>query len=171
MSERKIKIESLVKYPVSVSIPSMHFSRLFNRELQSALIDYDIIEEGLQQSSFRYYIYNGILRVVDKQDRIDLGLEASAEEEEFEELPKIVALSTGEMITLMKSKDFKKLENVLKDCSEDIVNRFISAAIGSKIYDYEVTSLLQKYSPEGTNIQKLIALAEDAAKPVMVEEE
>ena len=166
MSERKVKVESLVKYPMAVSVPDMHFSRVFNRELQSALIPFEVMEEGLQQNGFRYYFMQGLLRVVEKQDRIDLGLEAAPEEEEYEELPKIIALSTGEMVKLMKGGDYAKLEEVLKEASTDIIDRFITAAIGSKIYNYEVTSLLQKYSPKGVNIQKLIALAEDAARPV-----
>ena len=66
----------------------------------------------------------------------------------------------------MKGGDYAKLEEVLKEASADIIDRFITAAIGSKIYNYEVTSLLQKYSPKGVSIQKLIALAEDATRPV-----
>jgi hypothetical protein len=168
MSDRKVKVESLVKYTVVLSEPDLHFNRTFNKEMQSALIDYDVMVEGLQKSGFRYFFRNGTLRVADKQDRIDLELEAKDADDEIEE---IVALNTGEMIKLMKSADKKNLEETLKKSTSAIITRFIKTAISAKIYDYNVTSLLQKYAEEGTDIQKLIALAEAAEKPIIEENE
>lgn len=160
MSERKVKVSSMVKYPVCLTIRSMRFSKTFNSENQSSLIPYDVMEEGLQRPGFKGFFKNGTLKIEDKQDRIDLGLEDEDGESEV-----TVALDTKAIIDLLKGSDYKKIEDTLNNCSYDTIERCIQVAINSKIYDYKIIKLLEgaasKYG-NNTKITRLLELAEEA---------
>lgn len=167
MSERKVKVESMVSHTVVLTVPYLHFERVFSKELQSAKIDFDVMEEGLQDIGFRNFFTNGTLKVSEKQDRIDLGLEGADEDDYIEP---IVTLSTGEIIKLLKSQDKEKIEEVLKNASTDLTNNIIKTALKYKIHDHIVVDCLKKYAPNGENIYDLIKLANEAEAPVTDEE-
>ena len=169
MSERKVKIESTVKYPVVISLPEFRYSRTFNRELQSTTIDFEAIEEGLQRPGFRNLVYSGIIRVADKQDRIDLGLEAASEDDDIDP---IIALDTKEIISYLRG-DNSELKSVLKQVSSELLQRFVNVAITSKITDGNVINALEFESKErGANLDMagLLKLAKDAEAPVATDE-
>lgn len=169
MSERKVKVESTVRYAVVVSLPDFRFNRTFNRENQSSLIDYEVIEEGLQRPGFRNLFYSGILRVVEQKDRIDLGLESGEADDEIEQ---IISLTSKEIIDYLKG-DINELKEVISKVNEDLLRRFINIAITSKISDYGVITTLDS-AAEAQNIDidmtKLFKLAKDAEKSVETED-
>lgn len=165
MSDRKVKVESTVRYGVVVSLPDFRFNRTFNRELQSSLIDFEIMEEGLQRPGFRNLFYDGVLRVVDKQDRIDLNLES---EEDDDEIDTIISLTTKEIIGYLKG-DSKALRNILHKINNDLLTRFVNVAVTSKISDYKVIDLINKEAKDrklNIDMTALFKLASDAEKPV-----
>lgn len=165
MSDRKVKIESMVKYPVVISLPDYRFSRTFNRELQSTLMDYEIVEEGLQRPGFRKIIMDGILKITDRQDRIDLGLESESTDDELDE---IITLSTKEIVGYLKGEE-KPLKDILKKVNNDLFTRFVNVAITSKISDYKVINAINTIAKErklNVDMTKLFALAADAERPV-----
>ena len=154
MSDRKVKIESTVKHTVVVSLPDMRFSRKFDRELKSTFIDFDIIEEGLQRKGFSNFIKNGTLRIVDKQDRIDLGLE-DADDEGIDE---IIALTIKEMLDLMRADDLTPLKEIAAKANREVLDRFVQAAVNSKIYDPRVAKILDKEMKKFGDAPKLTQL-------------
>ena len=160
MSERKVKVSSMVKYPVCLTIRSMRFSKTFNKENQTTLIPFEVMEEGLQRVGFSSFFKNGTLKIEDQQDRVDLGLEDENGESEV-----TVALDTKGMIDLLKGSNYKKIEETLKNSSYDTIERFIQIAINSKVYDYKIIKLLEgaasKYGNK-TKITRLLELAEEA---------
>lgn len=165
MSERKIKVESTVKYGVVVSLPDFRFNRTFNRELQSSMIDYEVMEEGLQRPGFRNLFYDGILRVVDKKDRVDLGLES---EETDDEIDAVISLTTKEIIGYLKG-DAESLKDILKKVNNDLLSRFVNVAVTSKISDYKVIDLINSEAKSrkiDIDMTALFKLASDAEKPV-----
>ena len=162
MSDRKVKIESMVNYTVVLSEPYSRFERVFNRDTQSALVDFETMEQGLQINGFRKLFTNGILRVVNEKDKVDLGLAAASKDDEIEEA---FAISTGEIIKLFKSKDYTKIKETINKCSVDTVRNMISTMIKFKIYDNQIIDLLQKKAPSSMEIYDLIKLANDAEKP------
>lgn len=170
MSERKVKVESMVKYPVVISLPDFRFNRTFNKELQSTLMDFEIVEEALQRPGFRKIVENGILKITNKQDRIDLGLESEDADDEVEE---IIALSTKEIIGYLKGEE-KALKDVLKKISDDLLGRFVNVAVTSKISDYKVINALNAAAKDRAmdiDMTALFKLASDAEKPVADTEE
>lgn len=162
MSDRKVKIESMVNYTVVLSEPYSRFERVFNRDTQSALVDFDVMEQGLQINGFRKFFTNGILKVVNEKDKVDLGLAAASKDDEIEE---VFAISTGEIIKLFKSKDYAKIKETINKCSVETVRNMISTMIKFKIYDNQIIDLLQKKAPSNMEIYDLIKLANDAEKP------
>lgn len=161
MSERKVKIESMVNYTVVLSEPYSHFERVFNRDMQSALVDFNVMEQGLQLNGFKKMFTNGILRIVEQKDRIDLGLESLEKEDEIDE---IFTISTGEIIKLFKSKDYAKIKGVINKGSNDTIRNMISTMIKFKIYDSQIIDFLQNKAPRNMEIYDLIKLAKDAEK-------
>ena len=167
MSERKVKVGSMVKHAVVISVPDMRFSRTFNRENQTSLIDFDVMVEGLQRHGFRKIFEDGTLKVLDQKDRIDLELESP--EEEDDAMNVTLALDTKDIIELLKSHDTEKIKDTLDKCSAATISRFIQIAITSKIYDGNTVKLLEdaaKKAGEPTKITKLLELAEAAEAPV-----
>ena len=168
MSERKVKIESTVKYPVVIALREFRFNRTFNKELQSTFMDFEVAEEALQIHGFRQMLKNGVLRFPNKQDRIDLGLES--EEEVIEEN---IALTTKEIIGYLKGGE-KALKDILKKVSNDLLSRFVNVAITSKISDYKVINALNAAAKDRAmdiDMTALFKLASDAEKPVADTEE
>ena len=163
MSDRKVKIQSMVDHSVVLSIPYLHFERVFSKELQSAKIDFDILEEGLQNRGFSNFFRKGILKITDKKDRVDLGLESNDEDDY---IPEIVAMSTSEILLMLKDGDLDKLKDTLDKASTDLRENFIKTAIKFKVHDYSVIETLQQYTNHNEDIQNLIKLSRDAEKPV-----
>ena len=168
MSDRKVKVESMVNYCVVLSQPYAHFDRVFNKDGQSALIDFDIMEEGLQLTGFRKFFENGTLHICDKKDIIDLGLES---EDTDDEIGEIYAISTGEIIKLFKSRDYKAIREAISKASDSTIQNMISTAIKFKLTDSEIVDALQDRCPSNVEIYSLIKLAKDAAKPVVEKDE
>lgn len=160
MSNRTVKIESLVNYSVVLNEPYSNFSRTFTKDLQSAVVDYEVMEQGLQLNGFRKMFTNGVLRIVDKKDRIDLGLEAVSEDDQMDE---IFAISTGEIVKLFKSKDYKAIEEAVNKSSDTTIQNMISTLIKFKLFDNNIVDILQKKAPS-KDIFALIKLAKDAEK-------
>ena len=170
MSDRKVKIESTVKYGVVVSLPDFRFNRTFNRELQSSLVDFETMEEGLQRPGFRKFFRDGILRVVDKQDRIDLGLESADKDDEIEP---IISLTTKEIIDYLKG-DEKALKDIVERVNIELFRRFVNVAITSKISNGAVINILDSVAQKrelNIDMTALFKLAKDAEKPVENTEE
>lgn len=166
MSDRKVKVESMVNYAVVLTEPYSRFERVFNRDMQSALIDFEIMEQGLQDNGFRKMFTDGLLNIPNKEDKIDLNLLAADGEEADDEIEEIFAISTGEIVKLLKSKDYEQIQKIVDKSSDDIVRNMISIAIKFKLTDSNIVDILQKRSPNGAEIYKLISLAKDAEKEI-----
>jgi hypothetical protein len=165
MSDRKVKVESTVKYAIVVSMPDFRFNRTFTRENQSSLVDYEVMEEGLQRPGFRNLFLDGKLRVVEKKDRIDLGLESADADDEIEP---IISLTTKDIIGKLKG-DEQELKDILKAVNEDLLRRFVQVAITSKITDYKVINAINEESKNrkfDIDMTALMKLASDAERPV-----
>lgn len=160
MSNRTVKIESLVNYSVVLSEPYSNFSRTFTKDMQSAVVDYAIMEQGLQLNGFNKMFTNGVLRIVDKKDRIDLGLEAASEDDQMEE---IFTISTGEIVKLFKSKNYEKIEEAVNKSSDSTIQNMIITLIKFKLFDNTIVDILQKKAPS-QDIFALIKLSKDAEK-------
>lgn len=160
MSNRTVKIESLVNYSVVLSEPYSNFSRTFTKDMQSAVVDYTIMEQGLQLNGFNKMFTNGVLRIVDKKDRIDLGLEAASEDDQMEE---IFTISTGEIVKLFKSKNYEKIEEAVNKSSDSTIQNMITTLIKFKLFDNTIVDILQKKVPS-QDIFALIKLSKDAEK-------
>lgn len=160
MSNRTVKIESLVNYSVVLSEPYSNFSRTFTKDMQSAVVDYAIMEQGLQLNGFNKMFTNGVLRIVDKKDRIDLGLEAASEDDQMEE---IFTISTGEIVKLFKSKNYEKIEEAVNKSSDSTIQNMITTLIKFKLFDNTIVDILQKKAPS-QDIFALIKLSKDAEK-------
>ena len=136
---RKIAVKSMVNYKVGLNIPELRFSREFSRENEVKHIDFDTLLEGLNLLGVQTLFDEGILYVVEEQDRIDLGLQESPGEEKFQ------ILNRGQILKLLKLDTLEKFEDTLKKLPKEQVLRVADIAIEEKFTDYEKCKLLKQY--------------------------
>lgn len=136
---RKVAVKSMVNYKVGLNIPELRFSREFSRENEVKHIDFDTLLEGLNLLGVQTLFDEGILYVVEEQDRIDLGLQESPGEEKFQ------ILNRGQILKLLRLDTLEKFENTLEKLPKEQINRIADIAIEEKFTDYEKCKLIKKY--------------------------
>lgn len=136
---RKVAVKSMVNYKVGLNIPELRFSREFSRENEVKHIDFDTLLEGLNLLGVQTLFDEGILYIVEEQDRIDLGLQESPGEEKFQ------ILNRGQILKLLKLDTLEKFENTLEKLPKEQINRIADIAIEEKFTDYEKCKLIKKY--------------------------
>ena len=136
---RKVTVKSMVNYKVGLNIPELRFMREFSRENEVKYIDFDILLEGLNLLGVKTLFDEGILFVVEEQDRIDLGLQEAPGEEKFQ------VLNRGQILKLLKLDTLEKFEDTLKKLPKEQIFRVADIAIEEKFTDYEKCKLLKQY--------------------------
>lgn len=150
---KKIKVTSLVPYRVGLIIPEHRFSRNFTEEGQTILVDDEILREGLYNRGVLNLFKKGILKIEDKDFRIEVGLE------DPEQKTEVKTLNSTQMLTLLKVKPFKEFESTIKELSDEQLDRLVSLAVENKITDYEKCKLLKEVT--GKDVMQIIRLNED----------
>lgn len=146
----KVKVTSMVKGRVGVSLPELRFKREWPRMGTAVPVDMSILQEAIFDPGFSRMISDGILIIDDKKARIELGLESGEKEEEF------VPLNEMQMIKLLKVSDVKEFEDTLKKMSGAQRRTLADIAIEKEIDSFDKTDLIKKYS--GVDVRKTIEL-------------
>lgn len=146
----KVKVTSMVKGRVGVSLSELRFKREWPRMGTSIPVDMSILQEAIFDPGFSRMINDGILIIDDKEARIKLGLESGEKEEEF------MPLNEMQMIKLLKVSDVKEFEDTLKKMSGAQRRTLADIAIEKEIDSFDKTDLIKKYS--GLDVRKTIEL-------------
>ena len=143
----KVKVTSMVKGRVGVSLPELRFKREWPRMGTAIPVDMSILQEAIFDPGFSRMINDGILVIDDKEARIKLGLESG---EDF------MSLNEMQMIKLLKVSDIKEFEDTLKKMSGAQRRTLADIAIEKEIDSFDKTDLIKKYS--GLDVRKTIEL-------------
>lgn len=143
----KVKVTSMVKGRVGVSLPELRFKREWPRMGTAIPVDMSILQEAIFDPGFSRMINDGILVIDDKEARIKLGLESG---EDF------MPLNEMQMIKLLKVSDIKEFEDTLKKMSGAQRRTLADIAIEKEIDSFDKTDLIKKYS--GLDVRKTIEL-------------
>lgn len=137
-TERKVALKSLVDYTVGVNLPEINFKRQFKKCGEVKQIPWDAMTELCSNYGVSRMLEEGILYVVDEQDRIDLGLQEEAEK------PAFIALTDLEVLKLLKSETPEKFAEVVAAQPTEQVKRIAHTAIKNKLTDYSKCNILKE---------------------------
>ena len=147
MSDR-VKLVNKTKCTVVINDPNIPFRREWTKKGQVLTIPMDIMQDLIYQEGVSAMLNDGTLEVVEKEDRIALGLETEGEE------PTVKFLTENQMLGALVSKDIADLEKTLKKMPRAQIDEFIDLAVEKEITDMPKVDLIEKLT--GRNIIKLV---------------
>lgn len=150
-NNKKIKVVSMVKGRVGVSLPDLRFKRDWPRMGTVIPVDMNILQEAIFDPGFSRMIKDGVLLIDDKDARIELGLESSNEDENIN-----IVLNEMQMLKLLKVSGLDEFETTLKKMSGAQRKTLAEIAIEKEIDSYDKTELINKYS--GIDVRRTIDL-------------
>lgn len=139
MSDRKVLVENMSNATVTLIFSNSNFKRKLKGEGAKTHIPFDVIYEGLSEPGVMIMFDKGIIRVVDKQDRVDLGLE-------MEEEVVATSLSSSEMLAILKENNPIKIKETLEGLAENQQKKFAQVAIENDIYSAGLAKFIKDYT-------------------------
>lgn len=148
----KVKVTSMVKGIVGVSLPQLRFKREWPMMGATIPIDFEILQEAIFDPGFKHMLEQGILSIDDMEAKKKLGLEP----DDAKEPENLFVLNEMQMVRLLKVAPFEEFEIALKKMSKFQLNTLANLAIDKEIADYDKTDLIKKVS--GVDIRKGIEI-------------
>lgn len=159
MNER-VKVANRIKGIVVINDPNIPFRREWTQKGQVLTIPMDIMQDLIYQEGVHALILDGTLEIVDKSDRIALGLEAPEQKE-----PTIKFMTENQMLGALVG-NIEGLKKLLEELPKAQIEEFIDLAVEKEITDMPKVDLIEKKT--GKNIIKLVQfnrqLKEDSEK-------
>ena len=148
----KVKVTSMVKGIVGVSLPQLRFKREWPMMGATIPIDFEILQEAIFDPGFKHMLEQGVLSIDDMEAKKKLGLEP----DDAKEPENLFVLNEMQMVRLLKVAPFEAFETALKKMSKFQLNTLANLAIDKEIADYDKTDLIKKTS--GIDIRKGIEI-------------
>ena len=148
----KVKVTSMVKGIVGVSLPQLRFKREWPMMGATIPVDFEILQEAIFDPGFKHMLEQGILSIDDMEAKKKLGLEP----DDAKEPENLFVLNEMQMVRLLKVAPFEEFEAALKKMSKFQLNTLANLAIDKEIADYDKTDLIKKVS--GVDIRKGIEI-------------
>lgn len=152
----KVKIISMVNHRIGVTIPDIHFKRVWPTKGYSVAVDREILDELIYNAGFKYMIDSGMLYIEDMKVKQELGLEP----EDATEPVNIIVLSDKEMRTYMTTLSLVAFKEKFAKLSYEQMNAVADFAIANKLMDYDKCKFIKDTC--GRDIITAIKLKEDS---------
>ena len=136
-TEKRVALKSLVNYTVVITVPDLHFRREFKKVNEVRYVPYDTMLELVSNPGVSKMIEEGIIYVMDEEDRIAFGLQEEPEK------PSFVPLTDLEILKLLKSETIEKFTSTINDQPIEQVKRIAEVAIKNKAIDYNKNEILK----------------------------
>lgn len=154
MSDRKVLVENMSKATVTLIFNNANFKRNLKGEGAKVYVPFEVLYEGLSEPGVQIMFDKGVLRINDKKDRVDLGLEFE------DEVVVANSMSSSEMLAIIKENNPIKIKETLEGLAENQRIKFAQVAIENDIY----SSGLAKFIKDYTGIDLLKAMQEYKAE-------
>lgn len=145
----KVLIKNTTNHPVMVILQDAKFQREWTAGA-SLKVPFSILEEGIFDKGFRFFLEKGVLFIEDKAVRVELGLE------EEDGPPIFKVLNKSQMLKLLKVDSLEDFEKTFEDLSRDQRNSIIDLALEEKIVNIDKINIIKKYT--GIDLLKAIQL-------------
>jgi hypothetical protein len=153
MTTRMVLVQNMTKATVTLVVNNSNFKRALQGENAKVNIPFDVLFNGMSEPGIDVMFKKGYLYIPNKQDRIDLGLEFAEEEEVNDEEVK-TALSSVEMLAILKENNPVVIKTTFENLAEIQRMKFANVAAENGIY----TPGLAKFVKDYTGIDLLKAM-------------
>lgn len=147
MENKQIAIKNMIKKEVVIAFPELKFKRTWQPEA-TIKVDIEVVKEGLFDRGFMVMLEKGILSIVEKADRVELGLE----EEDGPDMVKLYSIN--EMMIILKSMPIDEFQTTVSEMTHEQTLTLTDLAIEHEIYDLNKAEILKKIN--GLDIAKAI---------------
>jgi hypothetical protein len=155
MTTRMVLVQNMTKATVTLVVNNSNFKRALQGENAKVNIPFDVLFNGMSEPGIDVMFKKGYLYIPNKQDRIDLGLEFAEEEEVNDEEVK-TALTSAEMLAILKENNPVVIKTTFENLAEIQRMKFANVAAENGIY----TPGLAKFVKDYTGIDLLKAMKE-----------
>lgn len=145
----QVRVQSKVDYSVGLIIPEYRVKKIFTQAEQIALVDKEALKEGLYLYGVKTLFSEGILYVMDTEDRIELGLEVP------DEIPQII-MNPSQMAAFLVTSSLSDFKEKINRMSNEQINSLVKIAIEKKYTDFEKAEFLK--SKTGRDVLKTVSL-------------
>lgn len=141
MLERKVTIKNVSHATVIYKIENLNFKRILKGENSIIKVPFDVAYEGLSEECVYNLFSRGYLIVVDKQDRIDLGLETEEEVSMSE-----CIMSSEEILKLLQENNPIKIKETFEQIPATQREKIAQVAIENDIYNAGLAKFVKDYT-------------------------
>ena len=160
MTNRNVLVENMTKATVTLVVRNSNFKRALRGEGAKVNIPFDVLYNGLSEPGVDVMFQQGYLRIANKQDRIDLGLEFADDATEDTDVQ--AALSSAEMLAILKENNPIKIKSTLEGLAEKQRVKLVNVAAENGIYSPGLAKLIMDYT--GMDLLKVMTDVRDEAE-------
>ena len=133
----RVQIKSIVKGTVVLTDPDLHFRREWTKKGQINTIPFGILQDLIYQPGVESMFTDGLLEIVDKKARVELGLEVEGV------APAKQIMTEAQMLgALVSGPD--AVEKALDTLPEAQVEEFVQLAVEKEITDMAKVDIIKK---------------------------
>lgn len=158
MAVDNIKIKSMAKATVGITVPELSLRRTWARKGAIQLIPMELLEQAFYLPGVEYMFKTGILYIEDRAARITLGLETDSSSG-LEEKVEMIVLTDEYTQKLLTSIPLKEFRETLDKLSGPQLNELATSAIDFRITDYQRCLLLKERT--GRDVLKIVMRANE----------
>lgn len=153
MADRKVQVKNMSRNTVVLIVENSNYLRKFDGEGAIIHVPFDVLFEGLSEKGVMTLIEEGVLSIVDKQDRIDLGLETADEESKY------VTMSSEEMLAILNKNNAIELKETLSNLPLEQQRKFAAVAVENDITNFGINKIIKDIT--GIDVIKNVQLKEE----------
>ncbi len=151
MSERRVKVASRVKGIITLSNPDIRFRREWLKKGQVVTLPFDILQDMIYEDGVKAMFDQGILEIIDKADRVALGLEEDSGEEGIK-APKFV--TENQMLATLVTGTVPELKKLMDEMPRAQLEELVELAVEKEITSMDKVDAIEKKT--GKNVIKLV---------------
>lgn len=147
MENRKVLIEKMTKGRAGIIIPELHLRTIWEKKGAKKMVSFEALREALFEPAVNILFKEGKLYPLNKQDRIDLGLE----EEEINEM--VIILTDREREYLLTTATVPELKEKLATLSVAQLELLVDYAVEHELGTVAKSDIIKRAC--GKDIMKL----------------
>lgn len=144
----RVQVKSVVKGTVVLTDPDLHFRREWIKKGQINTIPFGILQDLIYQPGVESMFTDGLLEIVDKKVRVELGLEVEGV------APEKQILTEAQMLGALMSAGTEAVEKALDTLPEAQIEEFVQLAVEKEITDMPKVDIIKKKT--GRDIIQLV---------------
>lgn len=152
MSEKRVKVASRVKGIITLSNPDIRFRREWLKKGQVVTLPFDILQDMIYEDGVKAMFDQGILEIIDKADRVALGLEEETNSGEGTKVAKFV--TENQMLATLVTGTVPELKKLMDEMPRAQLEELVELAVEKEITSMDKVDAIEKKT--GKNVIKLV---------------